>query len=138
MKVLLLQAMFLREFLHQVILEFALIFFYTYNQWWNIVNKLNKDDGSSSNKLWFNDSNYVAWKLKIRAIRVKDWCLVAWNDKEKKIVEMKYRSFCWEWRVTYGKYLSRRLTLDEIVLFNVYEETSVKESWDKLQNMKIP
>ena len=68
----------------------------------------------------------------MRAILVKDGCLVALNGKEKKPAEMKDEIFAEKDELAMANIY---LALDEVVLFNVSEETTAKGLWDKLQNL---
>ena len=68
----------------------------------------------------------------MRAILVKDGCLVALNGKEKKPAEMKDEIFAEKDELAMANIY---LALDEVVLFNVSEETTEKGLWDKLQNL---
>ena len=68
----------------------------------------------------------------MRAILVKDGCLVALNGKEKKPAVIKDEIFAENDELGIACIY---LALNEVVLFNVSEETTAKGLWDKLQNL---
>ncbi|PON87731.1 hypothetical protein TorRG33x02_164260 [Trema orientale] len=78
----------------------------------------------------FNDSNHLAWKLKMHAILIKDGYAVALKGKENNPKEIKDQVFDDELAMP-----NIYLALDEVVLFNVSEETKAKCLWKKLQNL---
>ena len=68
----------------------------------------------------------------MRAILVKDGCLVALNGKEKKPAGIKDEIFAENDELAIACIY---LALNKVVLFNVSEETTAKGLWDKLQNL---
>ena len=78
----------------------------------------------------FNASNYPTLKLKTLAILIKDGCAVALKDKENKSEGMIDKVFVEKDELTMANIY---LTLNEVILLNVSEETTAKCLWEKLQ-----
>lgn len=80
----------------------------------------------------FSEQNFSLWKVQMRSLLVKQDLAVAIDGKAKKPAAMKDE----DWVKTDDKAKATIfLSLSQNVLFNVHNESSTKEVWDKLQSM---
>ena len=80
----------------------------------------------------FTGKNYSLWKVQMRSLLVKQDLSIAIEGRAKKPTTMSNE----DWQKTDEKAMaSIFLSLSQNVLFNVLNEKTAKEVWDKLQNM---
>ena len=77
----------------------------------------------------FNGGNFSIWKMRMRAILVKDKCLAAITEKPEKITEDK-----WE-EMDANATANLHLGLGDEILSSIEEKKTVKEIWDYLTNI---
>ena len=79
----------------------------------------------------FSGFNYLAWKLKMDAILIKDGCAIALKGKENRPEGMADKMFAEEDELAMANIY---IALDGLVLFNVTKETMAKGLWNMLKN----
>ena len=80
----------------------------------------------------FSRKNFILWKVQMQSLLVKHDLAFVIRGKEKKPTSMINET----WNKTDEKAMVENfLSLSENVLFNLNNETSIKEVWDKLQGM---
>ncbi|KAK0599716.1 hypothetical protein LWI29_007942 [Acer saccharum] len=78
----------------------------------------------------FNGSNFSLWKIKIRAILLKDNCLLAIGDRPAEITDDN------KWKEMDGNAVANlHLTLADGVLSSIAEKKTAKEIWDTLTRL---
>ena len=77
----------------------------------------------------FNGNNFSLWKMRIKAVLRKDYCLAAIGDRPDEIVDEK-------WKEMDGNAIANlHLALADGVLSSVAEKKTAKEIWDTLTRL---
>ena len=78
----------------------------------------------------FNGSNFSLWKMKMRAILMKDNCLLAIGDRPTEITDDN------KWKEMDGNAVANlHLALADAVLSSIAEKKTAKEIWDTLTRL---